>query len=216
MCFLVFAVAFMVYANTLNNDFIWDDEYLILNNSQIKSFSHIHNVFKTYVGYGSENINNFYRPMQEISNMTTEHILPPASLEFFEKYLNNASPTGYELEGQKIWMAYLKPYVDTFITDTYGTAVGVIYFKRATRSVLPQSGLHRSPNGAGFIKYQLRRFAKLAPVKVHMRVSAINGMRSTFSRWQPIKGVNWIEKLGLITRRCYLDIQRQRYRFIEC
>jgi putative aminopeptidase FrvX len=43
-----------------------------------------------------------------------------------EKYLNNASPTGFEAEGQKIWMEYLKPYVDTFITDTYGTAVGVI------------------------------------------------------------------------------------------
>src|SRR5699024_11268004 len=27
---------------------------------------------------------------------------------------------------QKIWMDYLRPYVDTFITDTYGTAVGVI------------------------------------------------------------------------------------------
>jgi len=40
--------------------------------------------------------------------------------------LNNASPTGYEKEGQKIWMNYLKPYVDTFITDSYGTAVGVI------------------------------------------------------------------------------------------
>ncbi|KFC57649.1 peptidase M42 [Flavobacterium gilvum] len=43
-----------------------------------------------------------------------------------ENYLNNASPTGFESEGQKIWMEYLKPYVDTFITDTYGTAVGVI------------------------------------------------------------------------------------------
>jgi putative aminopeptidase FrvX len=30
----------------------------------------------------------------------------------------------YEAEGQKIWMNYLKPYVDT-ITDTW-TAVGVI------------------------------------------------------------------------------------------
>jgi tetratricopeptide (TPR) repeat protein len=68
-CLLVFIVAFMVYANTLQNDFIWDDEYLILNNSQIKSFTHLPNVFKTYVGYGSENINNFYRPIQEISNM---------------------------------------------------------------------------------------------------------------------------------------------------
>lgn len=45
---------------------------------------------------------------------------------FLEKYLNNASPTGYEAEGQKIWMEYMKPYVDTFITDTYGTTVGVI------------------------------------------------------------------------------------------
>lgn len=47
-------------------------------------------------------------------------------MAFLESYLNNASPTGYESSGQKIWMDYLKPYVDTFITDTYGTAVGVI------------------------------------------------------------------------------------------
>lgn len=45
---------------------------------------------------------------------------------FLEKYLNNAAPTGYESNGQKLWMEYLKPYVDTFITDVYGTAVGVI------------------------------------------------------------------------------------------
>ncbi|CAI8221713.1 MAG: M42 family metallopeptidase [Flavobacteriaceae bacterium] len=53
-------------------------------------------------------------------------IITDTSLAFFEKYLNNPSPTGYEWEGQKIWMDYLKPYVDTFITDTYGSAVGVI------------------------------------------------------------------------------------------
>ncbi len=47
-------------------------------------------------------------------------------MDFLETYLNNASPTGYEWDGQKIWMNYLKPYVDTFFTDTYGTAVGVI------------------------------------------------------------------------------------------
>lgn len=35
---------------------------------------------------------------------------------FLEKYLNNAAPTGYESQGQKLWMDYLKPYVDTFIT----------------------------------------------------------------------------------------------------
>lgn len=58
--------------------------------------------------------------------MSTKKILTKKSLDFLEKYLNNAAPTGYEWEGQKIWMEYLKPYVDTFITDTYGSAVGVI------------------------------------------------------------------------------------------
>ena len=53
-------------------------------------------------------------------------IINKKSLTFLEKYLNNAAPTGYESEGQKIWMKYLKPYVDTFITDSYGTAVGII------------------------------------------------------------------------------------------
>lgn len=58
--------------------------------------------------------------------MSTESILKNSSISFLENYLNNPSPTGFESEGQKIWMDYLKPYVDTFITDTYGTAVGVI------------------------------------------------------------------------------------------
>ncbi|EIJ40095.1 peptidase family protein [Galbibacter orientalis DSM 19592] len=58
--------------------------------------------------------------------MANKKIINSNSIKFLQKYLNNASPTGYEWEGQKIWMEYLKPYVDTFITDTYGTAVGVI------------------------------------------------------------------------------------------
>lgn len=58
--------------------------------------------------------------------MATQTLLNEKSLSFLEQYLNNASPTGFEAEGQKIWMEYLRPYVDTFITDTYGTAVGVI------------------------------------------------------------------------------------------
>ncbi|HZW77388.1 MAG TPA: M42 family metallopeptidase [Flavobacteriaceae bacterium] len=58
--------------------------------------------------------------------MMKSSILTKSSMTFLEKYLNNASPTGYEWEGQRLWMEYLKPYVDEFITDTYGTAVAVI------------------------------------------------------------------------------------------
>lgn len=48
------------------------------------------------------------------------------STDFLYKYLNNASPTGFESSGQKIWLDYIKPYIDEYISDTYGTLVGVI------------------------------------------------------------------------------------------
>jgi putative aminopeptidase FrvX len=48
------------------------------------------------------------------------------NIEFLYKYLNNASPTGFESSGQQIWLDYLKPYIDEKITDVYGSAVGVI------------------------------------------------------------------------------------------
>ena len=46
--------------------------------------------------------------------------------KFLAKYLNNASPTGFEAEGQKLWLDYIKPYIDDYFVDTYGTVVGVI------------------------------------------------------------------------------------------
>lgn len=48
------------------------------------------------------------------------------SLQFLETYLNTASPTGYEHNGQKVWMDYLKPYVDQIEVDHYGTCYGII------------------------------------------------------------------------------------------
>lgn len=53
-------------------------------------------------------------------------ILNDKSIKFLEKYLNNPSPTGFESEGQKLWLEYLKPYTDDYFVDTYGTAVAVI------------------------------------------------------------------------------------------
>lgn len=58
--------------------------------------------------------------------MAKKSILTDKSLDFFRNYINNPSPTGFEAEGQKLWLNYIKPYVDDHFTDTYGTAVGVI------------------------------------------------------------------------------------------
>ncbi len=48
------------------------------------------------------------------------------SEKFLFEYLNNIAPTGYELAGQKLWLDYISPYIDEKLTDTYGTAVGII------------------------------------------------------------------------------------------
>jgi putative aminopeptidase FrvX len=53
-------------------------------------------------------------------------ILTEKSLAFVEAYLNTVSPTGFESPGQKVWLDYIKPYIDTHFVDNYGTVVGVI------------------------------------------------------------------------------------------
>lgn len=53
-------------------------------------------------------------------------IITDKGFQFLRSYINNASPVGFETWGQKLWIGYLKPWVDTHYIDTYGTAVGVI------------------------------------------------------------------------------------------
>ncbi|MBU2020262.1 MAG: M42 family metallopeptidase [Bacteroidetes bacterium] len=53
-------------------------------------------------------------------------IIQKKSEKFLENYLNNPSPTGFETPGQKLWLEYIAPYIDTHFTDNYGSAVGVI------------------------------------------------------------------------------------------
>jgi putative aminopeptidase FrvX len=47
-------------------------------------------------------------------------------MQFFETLINTPSPTGFEYKGQRVWMDYIKPYVDTIETDSYGSAVAII------------------------------------------------------------------------------------------
>jgi putative aminopeptidase FrvX len=58
------------------------------------------------------------------------------SLDFLERYLNNASPTGFESSGQRLWLDYIRPYVDDYFADTYGTVVGVINPKAKYKVVI--------------------------------------------------------------------------------
>ena len=63
-------------------------------------------------------------------------VVTDASLSFFEKYINNPSPTGFEWKGQQLWLDYLKPYIDEYYVDNYGTAVGIINKKAEYKVVI--------------------------------------------------------------------------------
>ncbi len=58
------------------------------------------------------------------------------SKKFLYKYLNSESPTGFEVEGQKIWLDYVKQYTDEYITDTYGSAVAIVNPKAKYKVVI--------------------------------------------------------------------------------
>ncbi len=53
-------------------------------------------------------------------------IITANSEKFLSKYLSNASPTGFESSGQKMWLDYIKPYIDEYQLDNYGTLYGII------------------------------------------------------------------------------------------
>lgn len=53
-------------------------------------------------------------------------VMNETSEQFLYKYLNNTSPTGFEAEGQKIWLDYIKPYIDEWQIDNYGTMYAIV------------------------------------------------------------------------------------------
>ena len=53
-------------------------------------------------------------------------VLDSTAQRFLKRYIDTASPTGFEEKGAALWFDYIRPYVDTTYTDTYGTAVAVI------------------------------------------------------------------------------------------
>ena len=50
---------------------------------------------------------------KKINHITT------SSEKFLAHYLNTASPTGFESTGQKVWLDYIKPYIDKHIVYQY-------------------------------------------------------------------------------------------------
>ena len=64
---LIFLLTVIIYANSLVNSFVWDDRYLIAENSLIKNWRNLPKFFTTQLYQGSGKNSNFYRPIQKLS-----------------------------------------------------------------------------------------------------------------------------------------------------
>ena len=74
--------------------------------------------------------------MAKSTKTKSKEFLPKSSYEFLKTLINTPSPTGFESGGQKLWLEYIKPYVDDILTDPYGSAAGIINPKEKFKVVI--------------------------------------------------------------------------------
>ncbi len=125
----------------------------------------------------------------------SKSILTEQSYTFLKNYINNPSPTGFETSGQKLWLEYLKPFVDSHFTDPYGSAVGVINPSAAFKVVIEAHAdeiswfvNYISPEGLIYLKRNGGVDHQIAPAKrvfIHGkkgRVKAVFGWPAIHTR----------------------------------
>ncbi|HYD21219.1 MAG TPA: M20/M25/M40 family metallo-hydrolase [Flavipsychrobacter sp.] len=58
--------------------------------------------------------------------MKDTELIGKKELEWIKQYIENASPTGNEKSGQKMWLDHLAPYIDDRLICNYGGVAGII------------------------------------------------------------------------------------------
>src|ERR1700674_601757 len=102
MTFLIlFLLAFLPYANTLMNSFVYDDGFQVVENPYAHSFRYLRQIFTTNVWsfQGAQGITNYYRPMMTFGYLLTYQI---AGLVPFSFHLANIV-----LNGIVVWLVFL-------------------------------------------------------------------------------------------------------------
>lgn len=153
--------------------------------------------------------------------MAKQKILNKKSMDFLEKYLNNAAPTGYEWDGQKLWMDYVRPYVDTFITDTYGTAVGVINPKAKYKVVIEGHAdeiswyvNYISDNGLIYVIRNGGSDHQIAPSKI-VNIHTKNGIVKGVFGWPAIHTRNRTKEEAPSLENIFIDVGCKKKEDVE-
>ncbi|MBL7198455.1 MAG: tetratricopeptide repeat protein [Candidatus Omnitrophica bacterium] len=71
---LFFLLGVIIYSNSVQNPFIWDDECLVVNNDLIKDWKYLGEIFKSELTYGEVHYARSYRPIQTIVYACIYHL----------------------------------------------------------------------------------------------------------------------------------------------
>lgn len=63
-----------IYANSFSNDFVWDDQALVVNNPLLLDWRNIPQLFTTHLFASVERPSSFYRPLQALTFMVDYHL----------------------------------------------------------------------------------------------------------------------------------------------
>lgn len=142
--------------------------------------------------------------------------------QFLYDYLSKVAPTGFEVEGQKLWIDYIKDYVDEWDRDTYGTAFGIINPGKDRKIVIEAhadeiSWMVSHISDEGFIRVVRNGGSDhvIAPAK-RVFIHTKNGPVKAIFGWPAIhlrKGKT--EKLAPSLDNIYLDVGARNKKAVE-
>ncbi len=97
---ILFLLAFLPYANTLFNDFVYDDGFQVVQNPYAHSFKYLRQIFTTTVWsfQGAQGVTNYFRPMMTFGYLLTYQI---AGSIPFSYHLANLV-----LNGVVVWLVF--------------------------------------------------------------------------------------------------------------
>ena len=78
-------------------------------------------------------------------------MLDDESKSFLFDLLNTPSPTGFEVEGQRKWTTYVKPFADRVENDAYGTAWATLDAKKPKKGKAPVLMLEAHADEIGYM-----------------------------------------------------------------
>ena len=139
-------------------------------------------------------------------------IITAASKGFLEKYINNPSPTGFEAPGQKMWLDYLKPFVDEVDVDNYGTAYGIINPKAPYRVVIEAHAdeiswfvAYITDNGLIYVRRNGGSDHQIAPSK-RVNIHTKKGMVKALFGWPAIHTRSDVKEESPSLKNIFLDV----------